>query len=56
LLDRLAEQGVRFYVCGQALAEHGLGPEAGHPQVGIALSAMTAVADCQLRGYALLSY
>lgn len=56
LLNQLAAQGVRLYVCGQALAERGLGPEASHPQVGIALSAMTAVADCQLRGYALLSY
>ncbi|MFC5315500.1 MULTISPECIES: DsrE family protein [Azospirillum] len=56
LLERLDEQGVRLFVCGQALAERGLEPEATHPCVGVALSAMTAVADCQLRGFALLSY
>lgn len=56
LLEALAGQGAQLYVCAQALAEGDYQPGMVHPRIAVALSAMTVVVDCQLRGFALLSY
>ncbi|MDJ0391023.1 DsrE family protein [Roseomonas sp. E05] len=55
LLRLLRERGVAVEVCGQALAEHGFRPGDAAPEVTVALSAQIALANRQLRGWAVLA-
>ena len=50
-----AELGVRFRVCGLALADFGYAPEDLQPFVEVAPSAMTELVHWQQQGYALLT-
>jgi uncharacterized protein len=50
-----ADLGVRFRVCGLALADFGYAPEDLQPFVEVAPSAMTELVHWQQQGYALLT-
>lgn len=54
LLDALRAQGVEVAVCGQAVAGRGYGLDWISPSVSLALSAITAMAELQRQGYALI--
>jgi intracellular sulfur oxidation DsrE/DsrF family protein len=56
LISRLAELGVTLYVCGQALKEHEIEPGDVHPDIEVALSALTVVPTFQLKGYAAMAF
>lgn len=49
-----AERGVKFRVCGLALADYGYTPEELQPFVEVAPSAMTELVHWQNQGYALV--
>ena len=51
MVQIMAEQGVRFIVCGQSAAAYGVTQDQLIPGVEMALSAMTAHALLQKRGY-----
>ncbi len=53
LIEVLVAHGVEFYVCGQSAAFHDVGNDDLLPGVTMALSAMTAHAQLQQRGYTL---
>lgn len=53
LIEQLAKAGVRFYVCGQALAGMRVDPSWVNPYVTRALSALTVVPTYELQGYVL---
>jgi intracellular sulfur oxidation DsrE/DsrF family protein len=52
LLQALREAGVELYVCGQSLISKGSGPKDVAPVIKTAVSALTAVVNLQLDGYA----
>jgi len=54
LIERLTKAGGRVLVCGQSLARNGLDPKLVRPGVTVAASAITAVANMQGRGFALV--
>ena len=56
LLARLAELGVRAYVCGNSLVGGGYAPDEVGPNVELATSAMAVLTTFPLRGYAVLGY
>lgn len=56
LVSELKYNGVKVYVCGQSLVENGFGLDNINPDITIASSAMSVLANFQLRGYALMSY
>ena len=56
LLARLAELGVRAYVCGNSLVGSGFAPDEVGPNVELATSAMAVLTTFPLRGYAVLAY
>ena len=56
LVRKLRELGVKFQVCGQAVAGLGAPLDAVAPEFELALSAMTVMANKQLQGYALMPY
>lgn len=51
MVTQLLDYGVRFIVCGQSAAAHGLAEADFIPGVELALSAMTAHAQLQQAGY-----
>jgi intracellular sulfur oxidation DsrE/DsrF family protein len=51
LVEALLDKDVRFVLCGQSVAAHGIDPESLIPGVELSLSAMTAHAVLQQRGY-----
>ncbi|HET6655505.1 MAG TPA: DsrE family protein [Gammaproteobacteria bacterium] len=53
LIHALAEAGVEFYVCGQALAEHNIPDSAVNSDVKLSLSAITDLIILQKQGYVL---
>ncbi len=53
LIKTLQDHGVKFYVCGQSAAYHGVNHADLLPGVKMALSAMTAHALLQQQGYTL---
>ena len=53
LIATLLEHGVEIYVCGQSAAYHNIGTDDLLPGVTMSLSAMTAHALLQQRGYTL---
>lgn len=54
LIALLHSAGVKLLVCGQALARKGYDPKQVRPDVSIAVSAVTAVANYQSRGYSYI--
>lgn len=56
LLSRLSELNVNLYVCGQSMSARNVEREELHPDIKIALSAMTVFADLQMKGYALIKF
>jgi len=56
LLERLAGAGVEIVLCGQTAMHRGLAREELAEPVQLALSAMTALATLQARGYALVGF
>lgn len=54
LIQALAKAGVTLFVCGQALAHQDLQPEWVHPDVRLALAALTVLPIYQSQGYALM--
>jgi len=54
LLQLLQENGVELFVCAQATSSRGYGPEDLNPNIKLALSAMTVLANYQRKGYALM--
>lgn len=54
LIRRLSEAGVVVAVCSQALLRQSLTREQIAPQVRVDLSAVTTLANLQMRGYALI--
>lgn len=55
LIGLLQSANVKFYICGQALAEKILTPASVNPKVTLALSALTALITYQSDGYAMIS-
>ncbi|NNF33224.1 MAG: DsrE family protein [Saprospiraceae bacterium] len=56
LLSQLSDLNVKLYVCGQSLSARKVEREELHPDIKIALSAMTVFADLQMKGYALIKF
>ena len=56
LLARLAELGVRAYVCGNSLVGGGYAPDEVGPHVELATSAMAVLTTFPLQGYVVLAY
>lgn len=56
LLSELKKNGVKLYVCGQALADNNFKAEWVNPDITVALSALTVVPTYQLKGYALMPW
>ena len=54
LIRALEAQGVKLYVCGQALAGENVDPKAVVDDVEVATSAITVLAAFQMRRYALV--
>ena len=54
LLKLLTEHDVELYVCGQASAARNIGAADMNPYVQTALSAISVLANYQLKGYALM--
>ena len=55
LVQKLADAGVEFYVCGQSLGFRGIGKSELVDQASVALSAMTMLTELQNQGYALIT-
>jgi len=56
LIEALAKQGVRFYLCGQTAAHYGYSNDDLLPEVTMAVSAMTAHVRLQSEGYTLIPF
>lgn len=56
ILDALQEKGVKLFLCGQSATYHGIPIEVVHPGVQVSISAMTVLAEYQLKGYALIRF
>jgi intracellular sulfur oxidation DsrE/DsrF family protein len=56
LINELKENGVVFYVCGQALADMSYEDAWVNEDITVALSALTVVPTYQLMGYALMAW
>lgn len=54
LIQQLKELGVSFWLCGQSAGFNGIASSELATQVGLSLSAMTALQQLQAQGYALL--
>lgn len=52
IIRDLKEAGVKLYVCGQSLADHGFEHKWVNEQITITLSALVLVPTYQLKGYA----
>jgi intracellular sulfur oxidation DsrE/DsrF family protein len=55
LIRQLAAAGVEFYICGQTAMSRGLPNDDLLPEIQMALSAMTARAMLQARGYEVVN-
>lgn len=54
LIAALKEHNVQFWLCGQSAGFNGIASEEISSQIGLSLSAMTALQQLQTQGYALL--
>ncbi len=56
VISELKKAGVKFYVCGQALADNNYDQKWVNKDITVALSALTVVPTYQLKGYALMAW
>ena len=56
LIESLSEMGVKVYLCGQSMSYSGYSKEDLHPDVKVALSAMTVLTIYQMDNYALIKF
>ncbi|XOV93966.1 MAG: DsrE family protein [Bacteroidota bacterium] len=56
LIKILKENGVKFMVCGQAIAHRGFKVDHISPEVDLALSAITILVEYQQKGFAVLYF
>ncbi|WP_188112063.1 DsrE family protein [Aquimarina sp. RZ0] len=56
LLSALSDKGVQIIVCGQTAAHRNITKTNVHPDIQIALSAMTALVQLQNKGYKLINF
>lgn len=56
MLTELRARGVELYVCGQSLVARKIDRKTLAPEVQVALSALTTLTTCQLKGYAFLKF
>ena len=54
LMKQLRAAGVEIVVCGQSMMHNGFDPQRMTPEVGLALSAATALVTRQAKGYAYM--
>ena len=54
LIRSLANAGVKFHVCGQAVLGRDIDPETIQPEIQLDLWALTTLIDLQLDGYVLI--
>lgn len=54
LINEMAQNGVKFYICGQSLYKRKLINEARNPNIKVILSAMLGLTTFQMKGYALI--
>lgn len=54
LINEMADNGVKFYVCGQSLYKRKLINEGRNPNIKPILSAMLGLSTLQLKGYVLI--
>jgi intracellular sulfur oxidation DsrE/DsrF family protein len=55
LINELAANGVKFYVCGQSLRARKLADEKRNPNIKVAQSALLVLTTLQLKGYAVIN-
>lgn len=56
LISALTDKGVQIIVCGQTAAHRNIMKTDVHPDIQIALSAMTALVQLQNKGYKLINF
>ncbi|MDZ7878635.1 MAG: DsrE family protein [Saprospiraceae bacterium] len=54
LIDELAANGVKFYVCGQSIYKRKVENEPRNPNIKVVLSAMYGISILQMKGYAYM--
>ncbi len=54
LINEMADNGVKFYVCGQSLYKRKLDKEPRNPNIKPILSAMLGLSTLQMKGYVLI--
>lgn len=56
IINALNNAGMKLFQCGQSALNYGIPKQALHPGVQLSLSAMTVLAEYQLKGYALIRF
>ncbi|WP_062055238.1 DsrE family protein [Aquimarina longa] len=56
LIEALVKQGVQLILCGQTAAHRNISKKDIHPEIKIALSAMTALVQLQNENYRLINF
>lgn len=54
LINEMAQNGVKFYVCGQSLYKRKMNKEVRNPNIKVVLSAMYGITTLQMKGYAFM--
>jgi intracellular sulfur oxidation DsrE/DsrF family protein len=54
LINEMAANGVKFYVCGQSIYKRKVATEPRNPNIKVILSAMYGITTLQMKGYAFL--
>jgi intracellular sulfur oxidation DsrE/DsrF family protein len=54
IINEMAQNGVKFYVCGQSIYKRKLNKEPRNPNIKVVLSAMYGITTLQMKGYAFM--
>jgi intracellular sulfur oxidation DsrE/DsrF family protein len=54
LINEMAANGVKFYVCGQSIYKRKMNKEPRNPNIKVVLSAMYGITTLQMKGYAFM--
>ena len=54
LINEMAANGVKFYVCGQSIYRGKMNKEPRNPNIKVILSAMTGITTLQMKGYTFM--
>jgi intracellular sulfur oxidation DsrE/DsrF family protein len=54
LINEMAANGVKFYVCGQSIYKRKVNKEPRNPNIKVVLSAMYGITTLQMKGYAFM--